>query len=114
MTGDLAQDGELAALSRSDLHCDILKVGHHGSRTSTSDDLLDNANPAIAVIQVGKNSFGHPTAEVLEKLSAAGLPVYRNDECGAIIIRPIKSGFTVQTVKRDFVSPVLFKAYEGS
>jgi len=109
MTGDLSKDGELAALNISDLSCDVLKVGHHGSKTSTSDILLENTNPLIAVIQVGKNSFGHPTAEVLEKLEISGIPTYRNDENGAILIQPEPDGFTVQTVKRDFVSPMLRK-----
>jgi len=112
MTGDVSVDGELAALSISDLGCDILKIGHHGSKNSTSDALLEDADPAIAVIQVGKNSYGHPTAEVLDKLEAAGLPVYRNDESGAILIHPQTGGFSVQTVKRNFVSPMLLKPFE--
>jgi len=112
MTGDVSQEGEQAALLISNLDCDILKVGHHGSKTSTSIDLLDSANPSIAVIQVGKNSFGHPTPEVLEKLGAAGLPVYRNDESGAVLIKPRPGGFAVYTVKHDFVSPMLLKDFE--
>jgi len=112
MTGDVSQDGEMAALSISDLDCDILKIGHHGSKTSTSEALLEGTNPEMAVIQVGKNSFGHPTSEVLEKLEFSGIPVYRNDESGAVLIDPSPGGFTVKTVKRDFVSPVLFKACE--
>ena len=112
MTGDIAQEGELSALDISDLRCDILKISHHGSKTSTSDALLACSNPAAVVIQVGKNNYGHPTPEILEKLAAADLPVYRNDKSGAIFIRPRPGGFTVQTVKRDFVSPMLLKPYE--
>ncbi|MCL2111438.1 MAG: DNA internalization-related competence protein ComEC/Rec2 [Clostridiales bacterium] len=113
MTGDVTKDGERAALELAgDLSCDILKVGHHGSKTSTSEELLASATASIAVIQVGKNNFGHPTAEVLADLEAAGLPIYRNDTDGAVLIHIHKDGFTVQTVKRDLVSPMLLKPHE--
>ena len=112
MTGDISKDGERAAIAVSDLSCDILKVAHHGSKTSTSFELLAAAKPSAAVIQVGKNPFGHPTPETLQALDEAGIPVYRNDESGAILISPLKGGFAVRTVKRDFVSPMLLKAYE--
>ena len=66
--------------------CDVLKVGHHGSKYSTSDEFLDAVNPKISVIQVGKNSFGHPTLDVLEKLRLNDIIVYRNDIDGAIML----------------------------
>jgi len=112
MTGDLSKDGEKEALGISDLSCDILKVGHHGSKTSTSEAFLAATRPAAAVIQVGKNNYGHPSPEVIELLAASGIPVYRNDRSGAILIRPHDGGFAVQTVKRDFISPMLLKPFE--
>ncbi|MCK7486411.1 MAG: MBL fold metallo-hydrolase [Bacillus subtilis] len=64
---------------------DVLKVGHHGSSTSTSASLLASAQPRFAVISVGRtNRYGHPDAEVLDRLSASGAIVFRTDEAGTI------------------------------
>jgi competence protein ComEC len=63
---------------------EILKVSHHGSRTGTSEALLAQARPQIALIGVGKNPFGHPHPEVLERLEAHGVKVYRTDRMGAV------------------------------
>ncbi len=68
-----------------DLDADILKVAHHGSKTSTSDEFLSAVSPEIAVIQVGaKNRYGHPTQEVLKRLDNFGIKYYRNDLDGTI------------------------------
>jgi len=123
MTGDISKEGEEAAVELSDLSSDILKVGHHGSKTSTSEDFIKSVSPKIAVIQLGKNVYGHPAPETLETLSAANLKIYRNDEDGAVLIYPhtgktgsgradVTAGFTVKTVKRDLVPPVLLKPFE--
>jgi competence protein ComEC len=63
---------------------EVLKVAHHGSRYSTSDDFLLKITPELAVISVGKNSFGHPTKEVLNKLTGLGIKTMRTDEEGEI------------------------------
>ncbi|MGI6751911.1 MAG: DNA internalization-related competence protein ComEC/Rec2 [Anaerovoracaceae bacterium] len=99
MTGDLGFKGEAGAISlwedykglRSDLdsvfNCDILKVGHHGSRSSTSDEFLNLVNPRVAIIQSGRNNhFGHPHGEVIEKLQKRNIMIYRNDLQGAILL----------------------------
>ena len=112
MTGDISADGEADLMALSDPDSDILKIGHHGSKTSTSERFLASADPKIAVIQVGKNVYGHPAMETLEKLRQENLPVYRNDKDGAVLILPINGGFRVKTMKRDFVSPVLLKPFE--
>ena len=65
---------------------DLLIVPHHGSKYSTSAELLEEASPETAVISVGYNSYGHPTEEVLERLSEYGVTVLRTDELGRIII----------------------------
>lgn len=65
----------------------ILKVAHHGSSTSTTDEFLDEVRPAVAVIQVGKNDFGHPGEEVLNRLASRGIIVLRTDRDGAITFR---------------------------
>ena len=88
VTGDLDQTGEKAMVryySGTDkLKCDVLKIGHHGSKTATSDEFLQAVQPKIAVIQVGKNNYGHPAPETLDKLKNAGVSVLRNDQSGAL------------------------------
>jgi competence protein ComEC len=69
------------------LDSDVLKIAHHGSKTSSSEDFLKEVSPEIAVISVGKdNSYGHPTQEVLENLNKYGIKVLRTDEAGDIKI----------------------------
>jgi competence protein ComEC len=71
----------------SALDVEILKVGHHGSASSTSASFLSLTTPAVAVIGVGTgNTYGHPTNEALERLNAAGTLVYRTDLNGTVTI----------------------------
>lgn len=63
-----------------DKPCELLKIAHHGSKTGTSDLVLEKIRPKLAVIQVGKNSYGHPTREVLDLLSKHSAKVLRNDQ----------------------------------
>ena len=91
-TGDLDMDGERKMIEYyrnslegiEALNCDILKIGHHGSKYSTSDEFLEVTSPTYAVCQVGKNTYGHPSTEVIEKCQKNGIIVLRNDEKGAI------------------------------
>ena len=87
ITGDLEQPQEEKLLSSGvDIHAKVLKVGHHGSDTSSSETFLSAISPRYAVISVGRdNRFGHPKAKTLEKLEAAGIDVYRTDEDGAVV-----------------------------
>ena len=67
------------------LKCDVLKVAHHGSKTSSSEAFLDAASPSVAVIQAGRNNFyGHPHAQTLERLEERGIKVCRTDLDGAV------------------------------
>jgi len=68
------------------VNIDVLKVGHHGSSTSTSEELLEEVKPKVGVIGVGKNSFGHPTREVLDRLEKFGVEVKRTDEDGDVVM----------------------------
>lgn len=63
---------------------DVLKAAHHGSRYSTSDAWLDLVRPREAILSVGKNSYGHPAPEVMERLKGRGIATYRTDELGSI------------------------------
>lgn len=90
LTGDSPQKIEkyLAAIDGKNLDTNVLKAGHHGSKTSTSDILLGFASPEIAIISAGTNNrYGHPHEEVLNRLSEFGVRVLRTDEEGTIIIK---------------------------
>mgnify|MGYP005792101169 FL=1 len=66
---------------------DVLKVGHHGSNTSSSEQFLNQMQPQISVISVGKdNDYGHPNSETIQKLEKIGSTIYRTDENGTIEI----------------------------
>ena len=76
----------LLAIDGERLHSDILKVGHHGSRTSTSNAFLAAIAPGAAVISVGSNNrYGHPTRDVLERLLGRAIQTYRTDEEGTVV-----------------------------
>ena len=67
------------------MEVNFLKIAHHGSKTSTTDLFLSAAHPAFATISVGRdNIFGHPSPEVMDRLEAAGVRVYRTDRDGAV------------------------------
>ena len=89
LTGDIEEPVEncLATLGPR-LQSDVLKVAHHGSWTSTSSFFLNRVNPVIAVISAGKvNPFGHPHPEVVGRLKARPLQLFRTDRQGAVTIR---------------------------
>ena len=65
---------------------EVLLVGHHGSKYSSSTTLLESVTPEVGVISVGDNSYGHPTEEALLRLTDAGMTVYRTDMQGNILI----------------------------
>ena len=83
-TGDAGEASE--SQITADVKADVLKVGHHGSATATSQEFLNKVRPKYAVIEVGKgNSYGHPTADTLSKLQKIGAIIYRTDNDGTII-----------------------------
>ena len=83
-----AEEDWLLAKHRGDLRAQVLKVGHHGSSTSSSDAFLDAVHPEVAVISVGAgNKYGHPSNDVLYALSRAGAEVLRTDQAGTVIVR---------------------------
>lgn len=83
-----AEEDWLLAHHRDELRADVLKVGHHGSSTSTSDAFLAAVHPDVAIISVGAgNKYGHPSVDVLRALSLFGAQVLRTDEAGTVIVR---------------------------
>lgn len=86
LTGDLEIKGERAIMLKGfNIDADVLKVGHHGSKGSTSEEFVSAVSPEVAIIQVGaKNRYGHPTEEVLERLNNYGIKYYRNDIDGDV------------------------------
>jgi competence protein ComEC len=89
LPGDAEKQAEYAMLEEhSDgLHADVLKVGHHGSKTSTTQEFLDTVTPAIAIISAGEDDpYGHPSPELLERLEASGARVLRTDRDGAVLL----------------------------
>ncbi|MBE6684030.1 MAG: MBL fold metallo-hydrolase [Ruminococcaceae bacterium] len=89
-TGDAESKSEAAILkhwSAADLQVDILKVGHHGSSSSTTDEFLAALSPTAAVISCGEgNDHGHPHEEIVDKLTEKGVTIYRTDKDGTIVI----------------------------
>ncbi|WP_176762071.1 ComEC/Rec2 family competence protein [Natronincola ferrireducens] len=90
-TGDLEYLGEkdlIQEYPRSFLQAQVLKVGHHGSNTSTCGEFLEVVNPKVAVISAGSNNpYGHPHQEVLEGLTKFPVAIYRTDKQGTIVIK---------------------------
>lgn len=97
-TGDVYSSVERKITDKQlDLDCEVLKIGHHGSKTSTSKELLENVTPQIAVISAGKdNSYGHPHDKVLEILANYDIRVLRTDQLGDIKI--ISDGSSIITM----------------
>lgn len=96
MCGDAESKAEADMIGSGEvLSADVLKAGHHGSSTSTSDAFLKKVSPSYVVIQCGKdNSYGHPHRETMEKLEKAGCQVFRTDEDGTVVASSDGTGIT--------------------
>jgi competence protein ComEC len=104
LNGDAEDVSEQEMLAkRYNLKANVLKVGHHGSDSSTTPAFLKAVSPKYAIISVGAgNSYGHPAPETLARLASAGIQVYRTDEAGTIIVT--SDGNTIKINKK--ASPV--------
>ncbi len=98
-TGDAEKEAEAEMLRRDySLQSTILKVGHHGSRTSTTREFLDTVEPKAAVIMCSRdNSYGHPHEETLNILAHARVDIYRTDQHGTIIVTTDGRSYEVST-----------------
>ena len=87
LTGDASTTSEINAMARAELpEVDLLKVGHHGSKTSSGQEFLNKIKPKYAVISVGaNNSYKHPTEEALNRLLGVGALIYRTDINGTVV-----------------------------
>ncbi|MFN7133738.1 MAG: ComEC/Rec2 family competence protein, partial [Myxococcales bacterium] len=106
-TGDAERPTEERLLSlKEDLRSNVLKVAHHGSRHTTSDDFLDKVRPEIAVISCGAgNDYGHPTREAMDRLESARAKLYRTDLDGEIVVRSDGRKVRVSTAKGGVSEP---------
>lgn len=98
LTGDMERNLEdyLVYTQKGNLKSDVLKIGHHGSRTSTSEEFLGFVSPKIAIISAGaKNKYGHPHKEVLERLKKFGAKIFRTDENGTVKIKSDGENITI-------------------
>lgn len=88
LMGDATMENEVDIINNvPDIDIDVLKLGHHGSSTSSSDYFITKTSPKIAIISCGKNNkYGHPHQEVMRVLKKHGVTPYRTDEMGDIVI----------------------------
>ena len=102
-TGDAERQTDHSILAWGErLRSDLLKVAHHGSRTSSTPAFVSGVDPGIAIISVGEfNKFGHPAAEVMELYRRRGTRVYRTDRCGAVLVTLTSGVPTVETTIDD-------------
>lgn len=98
---DLEKEAEEQLLnSYEDINSDVLKVGHHGSNTSTTDEFMLSVRPQYAVISAGKNNrYKHPRKEVLERLNYFGSKIYRTDQDGGVIFTSDGNKLNITTSK---------------
>lgn len=101
-TGDIEAEAEKYLLKHGDnIDCDILKVAHHGGRESTSAEFLNFAKPEVAIISVGRNNYGHPSDEVMERLRMTGSKIYTTEKCGAIIVQSNGDKYRINSWVKD-------------
>lgn len=102
LTGDIEKDTERSLMQKAgDYQCDVLKVAHHGSDTSSTRDFLKRANPRIALISLGEgNNYQYPDHDVLRRLHDVGAEVHRTDINGTISVTIFNGRFVVQDSKK--------------
>lgn len=104
LPGDIEKQGEAVLLDRDVVgRADVLKVAHHGSRSSTSEEWLEATRPALALISVGfQNAYNLPHPAVLERLAARRIPALRTDRCGLITVRSNGRHLELSTASWEF------------
>ncbi len=106
LTGDIGELAE-AEIRNAVGQADVLKVGHHGSAGSTTDEWLSAVSPKAAIISVGRNSYGHPSPAVLERLESNEVLTFRTDRDGAVTVRTDGRYFEIARYERKKLTEVL-------
>lgn len=97
-TGDATKTTEEKILDK-DITSDVLKIGHHGSSYSTTEEFLNKVNPKYAIIQVGTNNkYNHPSKQTLDKLNEKNIKIYRTDENGTIKLTSDGKNINIETI----------------
>jgi competence protein ComEC len=109
LTGDIEREGEQYLMHHlTDLHIAVLKTPHHGSRNSTTDELLDSSRPTVAIVSAGfENLYGHPHAEVLERFARRHVTVLRTDLDGAATVSSDGRRLEWETQRGALAEPTL-------
>jgi competence protein ComEC len=97
-TGDIQAEAELRLLDK-DIQCDVLKVAHHGSPYSSTEYFIELADPEVSIISVGRNNYGHPSEEIIERLKQNESQVYRTDLSGAVMLSTDGKSLSIRTVR---------------
>jgi competence protein ComEC len=117
-TGDAEDVSEREILKNNfDIKADVIKVGHHGGRTSSTREFLEKVAPKVAIISLGKdNDYGHPHKETLERLSSLNIEAYRTDEQGTIVLSSDGTTLSINKVPVDLQTntPNETKIYIGN
>lgn len=88
LTGDMGISGEKELMAREDVQATILKAGHHGSNTSSSQSFIDAVSPQATILSYGQsNKYGHPHVEVIDALQRVGSDIYGTAESGTIVVK---------------------------
>ncbi|NLJ40195.1 MAG: DNA internalization-related competence protein ComEC/Rec2 [Clostridiales bacterium] len=101
LTGDIEKGVESYLSEHWNEEVSVLKVAHHGSKTSSIKEWIKVISPKVAVIQSGKNNFGHPNPDVLERLEEQGAKIFRNDNSGAITFHFKEGRCRIDTVVNE-------------
>lgn len=103
LPGDIEQEAERLLLEQgADLQAQVLKVPHHGGRTSSSEPFLARVHPRVAVVSAGyRNRFRHPHQEALDRYRASGVDLYRTDLDGAVTISTDGATIGVKTMRES-------------
>ncbi len=93
-TGDIEKEAESQIInSKHSIESTILKLAHHGSKTSSTEEFLQRVKPQVALVGVGENNnFGHPNQEIVDRINENNIQLYRTDKMGEIEITVNKKG----------------------